>query len=221
MPSIRRPTRTAATGTSPAPPWLPTSASPTALQRSADRALALGGLASAASFLESAATLTPDPERRARRLLDAGRAKATAGMFGEAVSLLTAAEAGPLDAHGRAVIDLLRAQISYNSSHGNDALPALLAAARRLEPLDRALARSTYLDAMSAAMFAGRLATTTGSAMATVAAAVRSAPPAQVANRTDALLDGLAVLYTDGYAGRGTRVAGCGPSVRRRRPDPR
>jgi DNA-binding CsgD family transcriptional regulator len=170
-----------------------------ALQRSADRALAVGGLVAASSFLESAATLTPDPERRAQRLLDAGRVRATAGMFDAATSLLTAAEAGPLDAHGRAVIDLLRAQISYNSSHGSDALPALLAAARRLEPLDRALARSTYLDAMSAAMFAGRLATTTGSAMATVASAVRSAPPAQVANRTDALLDGLAVLYTDGY----------------------
>ena len=29
---------------------------------------------------------------------------------------------------------------------------------------------------------------------------MRSAPPAEVANRTDDLLDGLAVLYTDGYA---------------------
>jgi DNA-binding CsgD family transcriptional regulator len=170
------------------------------LERSADRALSLGGLAAAASFLQSAAALTPDPARRARRSLDAGQAKATAGMFGEAVTLLAAAEAGPLDEAGRARIDLLRAQISFNSSHGNDALPLLLAAARRFEPLDTTLARGTYLDAMSAAMFAGRLASGDGRAVRQVAEAVRAAPPPQAPSKADLLLEGLAVLYTDGYA---------------------
>jgi DNA-binding CsgD family transcriptional regulator len=171
-----------------------------ALEASADRALSLGGLASAASFLESAATLTPDPSRRAQRLLDAGRAKVTAGLFDEASTLLAAAEAGPLDDARRAVVDLLRAQISYNSSHGSAALPMMLTAARRLEPLDPALARATYLDAMSAAMFAGRLAPTEGSAMTLVAETVRSGPPTVLPTKADDLLDGLAVLYTDGYA---------------------
>jgi hypothetical protein len=106
------------------------------LERSAERSVTLGGLAAAAAFLEAAAALTPDPARRARRSLDAGQANATAGAFGTALSLLADAEAGPLDEAGRARIDLLRAQISYNSSHGNQALPMLLAAARRLEPLD-------------------------------------------------------------------------------------
>ena len=47
---------------------------------------------------------------------------------------------------------------------------------RQLEPLDVELARETYLDALSAAMFAGRLAS--GPSVFEVAQAVREAPPA-------------------------------------------
>ena len=50
------------------------------------------------------------------------------------------------------------AEMSFAANRGNEALPLLLAAARRLEPLDARLARDTYLDALSAALFAGRLA---------------------------------------------------------------
>ena len=170
------------------------------LERSADRAVSLGGLAAAAAFLETAAALTPDPARRAQRSLAAGQAKATAGAFGTALSLLAAAEAGPLDEAGQATIDLLRAQISYNSSHGNQALPMLLAAARRLEPLDGNLARGAYLDALSAALFAGRLASGPGPGMRQVAEAAREAPPPQAPSKADLLLERVAVLYTDGYA---------------------
>jgi DNA-binding CsgD family transcriptional regulator len=170
------------------------------LERSADRAVSLGGLAAAAAFLETAAALTPDPARRAQRKLDAGQAKATAGAFGEALSLLTDAEEGPLSEDGLALIDLLRAQISYNSRHGNQALPMLLAAARRFEPLDGNVARGTYLDALSAALFAGRLASGPGPGMRQVAKAARAAPPPQAAGKVDLLLEGMAVLYTDGYA---------------------
>jgi DNA-binding CsgD family transcriptional regulator len=169
------------------------------LERSVDRAVSLGGLAAAAAFLEAAAALTPDPVRRAPRSLGAAQAKATAGAFGVALSLLSDAQAGPLDEAGRARIDLLRAQISYNSNHGNEALPLLLAAARRLEPLDGHLARATYLDAMSAALFAGCLASGPGPGMRQVAQAVRQAPPPRVPGEIDLLLEGMAVLYTDGY----------------------
>ena len=170
------------------------------LERSAGHAVCIGGAAAAAAFLESAAALTPDPARRARRSLAAAQAKATAGAFGTALSLLADAEPGPLDEADRARIDLLRAQISYNSSHGNQALPLMLAAARRLEPLDGGLARGTYLDALAAALFAGRLAAGPGPGMRQVAQAVRQAPPPQQPGKSDLLLDGMAVLYTDGYA---------------------
>ena len=176
------------------------------LERSADRSVSLGGVAAAAAFFEEAAALTPDPARRARRSLAAAQAKATAGAFGSALALLAEAEAGPLDEAGRARIDLLRAQISYNSSHSNEALPLLLAAARRLEPLEPSLARGTYLDALSAALFAGRLASGADpgagpvSGMRQVARAVREAPAPRAPGKADLLLEGMAVLYTDGYA---------------------
>jgi DNA-binding CsgD family transcriptional regulator len=170
------------------------------LERSGDRALSLGGQAAAAAFLDRAAALTPDPVRRAKRSIGAGQAKATAGLFGDALSLLAAAEVGPIDEIGRARIDLLRAQISHNSGHGNEALPLLLAAARQLEPLDGALARRTYLDALAAAVFAGRLASGPGPGMRQVAGAVRRAPASIAPTKADLLLEGMAVLCTDGYA---------------------
>ena len=68
------------------------------LEHSAGRAQARGGLAAAAAFLERAALLTPDPVRRAQRLLAAARAKRDAGALDAALGLLVAVEAGPLDA---------------------------------------------------------------------------------------------------------------------------
>jgi DNA-binding CsgD family transcriptional regulator len=170
------------------------------LERSVDGALSLGGLSSAAAFLERAAALTPDPARRAPRALVAAQAKATAGAFGMALSLLADAQAGPLDEGGRALIDLLRAQISHNSNHGNEALPLFLSAARRLEPLDGNLARGTYLEAMSAAVFAGRLTSGPGLGMRQVAEAVRQVPLPRAPDKASLLLKGIAVLYIDGYA---------------------
>ena len=167
------------------------------LERSADRALAHGGLAASAAFLERAVALTPDPQRRITRAIAAAGAKASAGGFEEASALLTAVAAGPLGEADRARVDLVRAEISFAAYRGNEALPLLLAAARRLEPLDARLARDTYLDAMSAALFAGRLAD--GAGAREVAEAVRQAPPPGAARKGDALLDGLAVRFTDGY----------------------
>lgn len=109
------------------------------LEKSADRAQARGGLAAAAAFLDHATTLTPDPARRAQRALAAAQAKALAGAPEAALSLLGAAEVGPLSALDQAKSDLLRGQIAFASSR-RDAIPLLLKAARRLEPLDPSLA---------------------------------------------------------------------------------
>ena len=113
------------------------------LERSAERAQARGGIAAAAAFLERAAALTPDPAHRAERALDAAQAKLHAGAFEPAASLVAMAEAGPADELTRARIDLLHAHIAFAKSRGNEATPLLLAAARRLERLDVALARET------------------------------------------------------------------------------
>jgi DNA-binding CsgD family transcriptional regulator len=113
---------------------------------------------------------------------------------------LEIAESGTaVDDLARAHVHLLRAQIEFTSSRGSDAPQLLLAAARRLEPLDLDLARETYLDTLSAAMFAGRLATP-GAGVLEVARAAMAAPqPLHPPRVPDLLLDGLATLFTDGY----------------------
>ena len=117
------------------------------LERSAGRAQARGGLAAAAAFLERAAALTPDPARRGARALAAAQAKHQAGAPDAALGLLAIAEAGPLDELQRARVGPAARPDRVRPSRGSDAPPLLLAAAERLEPLDAALARETYLEA--------------------------------------------------------------------------
>jgi DNA-binding CsgD family transcriptional regulator len=168
------------------------------LERSAGRAQERGGIAAAAVFLEQAAGLTPDPVRRATRALAAAEAKLQAGAPEAGLRLLATAQAGPLDELQRARMDLLRARISFAQSRSSDTPPLLLRAAKQLEPLDVRLARETYLEALSAAWFAGRLAR--GGGVLEAAEAARAAPPPpQPPRASDLLLDGLAVLISEGY----------------------
>ena len=94
---------------------------------------------------------------------------------------------------------LLRAQIAFASRHGSDAPPLLLEAARELAAVDPKLARATYLDALSAAMFAGRLSRGVG-VVGVSKAALAGPPPPQPLRPSDLLLDGLAIRFTDGYS---------------------
>ncbi|HME67896.1 MAG TPA: AAA family ATPase, partial [Streptosporangiaceae bacterium] len=167
------------------------------LERSAGRAQARGGLAAAAAFLERAVLLTIDPARRAERTLAAAQANMQAGAFGPALKLLATAEAGPLDELQSARVDLLRGEIVFASGLGSDAPPLLLKAAKRLEPLDAGLARETYLTAWMAALFAGQLAG--AGDLLEVSRAARNLPPPMGSPRpVDLVLDGLALVVTDG-----------------------
>jgi DNA-binding CsgD family transcriptional regulator len=169
------------------------------LERSAGRAQARGGLAAAAAFLQRSVALTGDPARRTDRALAAARANLYAGAFDEALRLLPMAEAGSPDELQRAHAKLLRARISFASTRGSGAPTLLLNAARELESVDLDLARATYLEALSAAMFAGRLARL-GSGVHEVARAAMAAPrPVRPQRVPDVLLDGLATLFTEGY----------------------
>ena len=170
------------------------------LERAAARAQARGGLAAAAAFLERAAALSSEPSRRAQRALAAAQAKFQSGALNDAVELLETAESGAaVDDLLRAHTRLLRAQIAFASTRGSDAAPLLLAAARELEEVDAGLARATYLEALSAAMFAGRLSRL-GAGVHEVARAAMAAPQPLGPQRVpDLLLDGLATLFTEGY----------------------
>jgi DNA-binding CsgD family transcriptional regulator len=167
------------------------------LERSASRAQGRGGLAAAAAFLQRSVALTRDPARRTDRALAAAHASLRAGTFDVARGLLAVAEAGPLDELQRARLDLLRAEAAYSENRGSDAPSLLLRAAKTLEPLDPQLARETYLDAWSSALFAGALAR--AASMRDVSREARAAPrPAEQLRPSDVLLDGFSIAFTDG-----------------------
>jgi DNA-binding CsgD family transcriptional regulator len=169
------------------------------LERSAGRAQARGGLAAAAAFLQRSVALTGDPARRADRALAAAQASLGVGAFDSALALVAAVEAGQLDELQRARLDLLRAEAAYSESRGSEAPALLLRAAKALEPLDLRLARETYLDAWSSALFAGRLASPAG--LPGVSREARDAPrPPADPRASDLLLDGFALAFTDGRA---------------------
>jgi DNA-binding CsgD family transcriptional regulator len=167
------------------------------LESSAGRAQARGGMAAAAAFLERAALLTSDPRHRARRLLASAKAKREAGALDAASELLAAAVAGPLDGLGAADAERLRGQIASDQRRMKDSVPLFLSAARLFAPVSSDLAREAYLEALfEAAMWVGDRG-----ARREAAQAAREAPPAAPGARrpVDALLDALALRFTDGY----------------------
>ncbi len=135
------------------------------LEASASRAASRGGVAAAAAFLERATTLTADPELRGTRAIAAARAKREAAAPEAARDLLAVAELAPLSDLQRAQVARLQAQLQFMGSRAGDAgalqtgeaAALLLTAARGLDGLDDELARETYLEALTAAMYAGRL----------------------------------------------------------------
>ena len=170
-----------------------------ALEQSAGRAQARGGLAAAAAFLHRSVVLSGDPRQRARRALAAAEASLHAGIFEGGLELLTLVETSTPDELQMAHVALLRGQIAFAASMGTTAPPLLLKAAQRLERLDPELARETYLDAWGAALFAGRLAS--AGSLVEVSRAATSAPrPTRPLRPSDLLLDALTTLVTEGRA---------------------
>ncbi len=175
------------------------------LERSAGRAQARGGIAAAAALLERAAELTPNPVLRGRRALAAARARIESGALEAAHGLLAAADAGPLDDLGRAQLARLRAQLAFTRNRGMDAPPLLLDAAEKLAPHDLTTARESYLEAIGATIYAGRLQRDVGS-LEVATAARKASPGAAPAGAdlpltpADLLLEGLSIRITDGYA---------------------
>jgi DNA-binding CsgD family transcriptional regulator len=169
------------------------------LERSAARAQSRGGVAAAAAFLQRSAELTPDPARRAARALAGARAKFAAAAPDAAYELLAMAELGRLDELQRAELARLRAQMAFAERRGSDAPRLLLDAAKKLGPLDSGLARETYLEALGAAISAGRLGR--GLTVQEAAEAARTAAPSapHPPRPLDLLLDGTAARLTEGY----------------------
>jgi DNA-binding CsgD family transcriptional regulator len=168
------------------------------LERCAGRAQARGGVAATAAFLRRAVALTEDPARRAERALAAAQASLEAGAFDTALQLLVTAEAGLLDEVQRARVDLVRGRIAFASGVASDAPPLLLKAAKRLQSFDLDQARDTYLIAWGAAVTAAHLGG--AQVLLEISDAIRALPPPLGdPSPLELLLDGLALLMTDGH----------------------
>jgi DNA-binding CsgD family transcriptional regulator len=116
------------------------------------------------------------------------------------------AEAARLDEFQRARVDLLRGHIAWVPALGGEAPPLLLTAGRRLEALDAELARQTYMTAWFAAVEVGP---SSRDIFREVCRAIRALPQPTVTPRPHhVLLDGLAVLGTEGFAAAAPRLQG-------------
>ena len=123
-----------------------------------------------------------------------------AGSFDAALETLAVAESEAFDEFVAVRVELLRGLVASASNAGSDASVRLVRAARRLERLDRALARQTYSDAWAAAMYAGHLAGPGGN-LVDVSLATLAAPRPDVPRGPfGQVIDGLAILVSDSRA---------------------
>ncbi|MFF7209267.1 BREX system ATP-binding domain-containing protein [Streptomyces sp. NPDC008238] len=163
------------------------------LEQAAGRARLRGGMAAEAVLLERAAEVTPDPRPRGRRALAAAEAHFSAASPDRATALATLAELCPLGPLDRARVTRLRARILFARSRSDEAAPLFLDAAAQFAAAGSPLARETYLEAIGATVFAGRLQGPAGARAAAVAARGSGAPPS-CSIAADLLLDGVATL---------------------------
>jgi DNA-binding CsgD family transcriptional regulator len=171
------------------------------LERASCRAQARGGLTAAGAFLRRAVVLSPAAGDRVVRALKGAQIEVHAGEYDAAAELLAVVDTGPADEIDHARADIVRAQLAFAALRGREAPALFLAAARRIEPLDAATARTTYLDALWSAMFAGRLSVPGADIVSVSAAAVDVASGAgpDVADRLRGeLLDDFAGQFARG-----------------------
>ncbi|RRR44761.1 helix-turn-helix transcriptional regulator [Mycolicibacter terrae] len=174
------------------------------LEHSAGRAQLRGGTAAAAAFLSRATELTPDAALRGARALDAAEAMRAAAELDAADALLDTAEMAPLDDLQRARVARIRAVLAFTRGRGTGDAPALTQsvhklfdAATQLADLDGPMAQDAMLEAVSAAMYAGR---EFGPGMRTDIATMLTAQPLATPHRpTGLLLHGLATRIAAGY----------------------
>ncbi len=170
------------------------------LERSAERARGRGGWASGAAFLERSADLTPDEQRRARRLLEAAEARFVAGEAPAVLDLVERAAARLGDPVVVAQARRLEGLSLYAAGEVARATAVLLDAAAMTGPDDRRLARDILLDALVTAHFTGQADT----ARALRMVAELPLPAGTAPTLTDLLLDGFAAV------GEGRHADGAG-----------
>ncbi len=171
-----------------------------ALERSAARARARGGLLAEADFLARSAELSPEISQAARRTLVAAQSAIAGGAPLRAAAILTAGERYFGDPISAARALTLRQRIRYLSGETLDQIPlTLLGSARIFAPTDPQLTRRTLLHSVELAFATGHLISgITGPEVGRAALALRP-PPERDQGLDDLLLTALATLAGIGY----------------------
>ena len=127
------------------------------LERSAERAKARGGYASAAKALARAATLTSDSSERGARKLAAAELAASAGQSATAWALLEDARALLTDPLQVSDVNQLQGRLELGSGSGFVAHDIFMSAAEEVAELDHERAAKLLLEATRAALYTGDL----------------------------------------------------------------
>jgi len=169
------------------------------LERSAGRAQRRGGRAAAAALLERSAELTPEPQRRALRLLLAAHAQLMAGATERAQALLDQSLPNLDDVPLRAQAMRMQGIIRFRDGRGGETPSLLFQAGMGLKDTEPRLAREVLMEAFESAMWAGRL--TSGTTTLAVAEAAREMPaPDGDEDLGSLLLTAYTLRLTDSYA---------------------
>ena len=166
-----------------------------ALERTAARAKARGGLAAAGGFLERAAQLTPDAGRRVERALAAAAVLREAGAFESVENLRRAIEAAQLTDLQAARARCLHAEVNLARGEGDpsQAILQLLGAADRLKHLDPVLGQAAHLQTLWWGFTRGP------DVVSALALALDSAPSSDQPTPVELMLRGYGQLFAEGY----------------------
>lgn len=166
-----------------------------ALEQSAGRARARGGMAASAALLERSVAMTLDPSKRTYRALGAASAHLNAGAVDVAASLLAQIDETSLDAIQAAYLQALRAQHAYTSGDMREAPLQFLRAAQSLETLSVRRAQDMYVTGMSAAALVGTYAR--GTTVSDIGRVASSCPMSTTPDGRELLVAGLALAALD------------------------
>jgi DNA-binding CsgD family transcriptional regulator len=181
------------------------------LERLAPVARRRGGLPAVAAFLAQSTVLTLHPDRLAERAIAAAETKRAAGADHDATRLLSTAEMYLLDDQRQGRLQRERAHISFRANP-----EILVEAAQRMQAVRPDLARTAYLEALAAAMAAGRLQPAGRSTE--IARAALMATPSGPPTAGDRLVAGLATRLTRGREESRELVAGAVATLRTSEP---
>jgi DNA-binding CsgD family transcriptional regulator len=169
-----------------------------ALASAAEGVLLRGGPGASAEMLRQAVKISADEVRKQEWMLRIVHRGMLAGQYDDASRDAVELSRRDLSPQRRAEVKLAEARIEFARSRGGAAVPLLLEAAGRLTATEPEVAQEAYLEAMSGALFGGKL--THVGTLEQVATRWRAAALAPGVRPADELLRALSSVIVDGDA---------------------